>query len=119
MIEYKVTPNMDAVRDMIKSLDVNTQYSWMPVKGRKVKLNFVYRQGHPAGYTDDLGIIADKNQWVEEERQGWLSHVDPQEYHAMREWCEQHFTHGSWYTGIYHIFIENEEDVAWFLLRWS
>ncbi len=96
----------------------NSSYGkWVQV--RRVAPKFVWRNGHPAGYTDDLGIIADKNQWVESVRTGWVSDIDPQDYHAMREWCEQHFTQGAWYTGPYYVFLENEKDVAWFMLRWA
>ena len=38
-------------------------------------LNLHYRCGHPAGWTDDLGIIADKNQWVREELPGWYCYI--------------------------------------------
>ena len=95
----------------------NTRYGRMPKE--KIKPNFTYRRGNPAGYTDDLGIIADRNQWVEEQRAGWESNIDPQDCHAMRDWCQQNLEHGTWYTGVYHIFIEREEDVTWFMLRWS
>jgi len=89
------------------------------VNRTKIKLDFTYRPYRPAGYTDDLGIIADRNQWVEEQRSGWQSEVDPQDYHGMREWCRQNLKHGTWYTGLYYIFIENEKDMSWFMLRWS
>ena len=92
---------------------------WVPVQREKIKPNFTYQQGHPGGYTDDLGIIADRNQWIEARRSGWQSEVDPQDYMGMREWCEQNLKHGTWFTGLYYIFIENEKDVAWFMLRWS
>lgn len=93
--------------------------SWVRVNREKVKPKFTYRRGHGAGYTDDLGIIADENQWVEAQKSGWVSDVDPQDYMAIREWCEQNLKHGTWYTGTYYIFLENEKDVAWFMLRWA
>lgn len=95
----------------------NTRYGRMPKE--KIKLNFTYQRGHPGGWTDDRGIIADKNQWIRERRSGWESNIDPQDCMEMREWCEQNLKHGPWYVGTYHIFIEREEDVAWFMLRWS
>lgn len=95
----------------------NTRYGRMPKE--KIKPNFTYRRGHPAGYTDDLGIIADRNQWVEAERSGWISDIDAQDFMGMREWCDQNLKHGTWYTGLYYIFIENEKDMSWFILRWS
>lgn len=92
---------------------------WVTVKREKIKPNFSYQRGHPAGYTDDLGIIADRNQWVEEQPRGWRSEIDPQDYMAIREWCEQNLKHGDWFTGAYYIFLKYEEDVSWFMLRWS
>lgn len=105
--------------DMTKKINLNSRYGWMNITRSRLKPVFSFRKGHSAGYTDDLGIIADKNQWVEEQRSGWHSEIDPQDYMPMREWCEQNLKHGTWYTGIYYIFIEREEDVAWFTLRWS
>lgn len=92
---------------------------WVTVKREKIKPQFHYQRGHPAGYTDDLGIIADRNQWVESQPRGWRSEIDPQDYMAIREWCEQNLKHGDWFTGVYYIFLKHEEDVAWFMLRWS
>lgn len=85
----------------------------------KVKLNFIYQYRHSGGYTDELGIVSDENGYVREKPAGWRSEIDPQYYFRIREWCEQNLEHGTWYTGIYYIFIEREEDVAWFMLRWS
>lgn len=97
---------------------LNATYGkWAQIK--RVVPKFTFERGHPAGYTDDLGIIADRNQWVEARPSGWRSEVDPQDYQGMREWCQQNLTHGTWYTGIYYIFIENEKDMSWFMLRWS
>lgn len=92
---------------------------WVTVKREKIKPEFHYQRGHPAGYTDDLGIIADRNQWVKEQPRGWRSEIDPQDYMAIREWCEQNLKHGDWFTGTYYIFLKYEEDVSWFMLRWS
>lgn len=103
--------------DISQKIVFNTRYGRMPKE--KIKPNFTYRRGHPAGYTDDLGIIADENQWVGEQREGWYSDIDPQDYIAMHEWCVQNFNPFDWHIGTYHIFIENEKDVAWFMLRWS
>ena len=90
---------------------------WVQIK--RVVPKFVWRNGNPAGYTDDLGIIADRNQWIPGTKQGWYSDIDPQDYIPMREWCEQHLKHGDWCTGVYYIILQNESDVAWFMLRWS
>lgn len=92
---------------------------WVPLVRQKIKPEFHYQQGHPGGYTDDLGIIADTNQYVREELPGWRSEVDPQDYYAMRQWCEQNLEHGTWYTGVYYLVLSKEKDVSWFMLRWS
>ena len=90
---------------------------WEQIK--RVVPKFTWRDWRPAGYTDDLGIIADRNQWVEEVTGGYCSEIDPQDYMAIREWCEQNLKHGDWCTGVYYIILQREEDVAWFLLRWA
>ena len=90
---------------------------WVQIK--RVVPKFVWRTGHAAGYTDDLGIIADRNQWMDAEISGWISDIDPQDYVPMREWCEQNLKHGGWWVGVYYIILQNDEDVAWFMLRWS
>ena len=115
---------MTDIKFDVEKIQVNapvrvTKVKWVPLQREKTKLNFTYERGNPAGYTDDLGIIADRNQWVEARPSGWRSEVDPQDYQGMREWCQQNLKHGTWYTGVYYIFIEHEEDVAWFMLRWS
>lgn len=93
--------------------------TWTIMEREKLKPKFTYERGHPAGYTDDLGIIADENQWVEYQPSGWRSQIDPQDYMEMREWCEQNLEHGTWSTGIYYIVLKREKDVAWFMLRFS
>ena len=107
----------DASHRLLQKIVFNTRYGRMPRE--KIKLNFVYIQGHPAGYTDDLGIIADRNQWVEARPSGWQSDIDPQDYYPIRDWCKQNLEDGTWYTNTYYIFLRNEKDVAWFMLRWS
>jgi hypothetical protein len=102
---------------LTQKITLNVSYGRVQV--RKIVPKFTYRRGHPAGYTDDLGIIADRNQWVEEVTGGYYSEVDPQEYIAMHEWCEQNFKHGDWCTGVYYVILQNEKDVAWFMLKWA
>ena len=109
IIKTQVNAKVRALEDLLRTL----------MEREKIKPSFKYHQGHPAGYTYDLGIIADRNQWVEARPSGWRSEVDPQDYMAIHEWCQQNLKHGTWYTGVYYIFIEHEEDVAWFMLRWS
>jgi hypothetical protein len=92
---------------------------WIPIYKTRIKPNFTYRRGHPAGYTDDLGIIADRNQWVEAVTGGYHSTVDPQDYTEMYQWCTQNLRHNDWCMGVYYVILQREEDVAWFMLRWS
>jgi hypothetical protein len=53
-----------------------------------------------------------------EDNYGWMTEVDPQQYTAMHEWCQQNFTHGDWYSGIYYVWVKDEKMVTWFTLRW-
>jgi len=58
---------------------------WVQFKRKRVVPKFVWRTGHAAGYTDDLGIIADRNQWMDAEISGWISDIDPQDYMPICE----------------------------------
>jgi len=108
---------IEFIKTRVTAHGLTFQHKWT-MEREKIKPKFTYQRGNPAGYTDDLGIIADKNQWVEYQPSGYRSAIDPQDYKEMREWCEQNLK-GPWYTGIYFIFIKSEKDVAWFMLRWS
>jgi len=92
--------------------------TWTMTPREKIKPKFCYEQGHPAGYTDDLGIIADRNQWTPAKPSGWWSAIDRQDYFEMEAWCNENLK-GRFQIGMYHIIISAEEDVAWFLLRWG
>ena len=109
----------DIVKTNVVAKSRTLRATWTMVPPEKIKPNFRYEHGHPAGFTDDLGIIADRNQWVEEVTGGWYSEVDPQDYIAIHEWCEQTLKHGDWSTGVYYVILQNEKDVSWFMLRWS
>lgn len=79
-----------------------------------------YRRGHPAGYTDDLGIIADENQWVPEEWSGWYlylpygvgKHVD------IVKWCEENLQ-GPWQLHQEMLWIARETEATLFNLTWG
>lgn len=96
-----------------------TKVKWVPLRREKIKPNFAYRRGHPAGFTADLGIIADRNLYVEAVTGGYHSEVDPQDYTEMYQWCTQNLRHNDWCMGVYYVILQREEDVAWFMLRWS
>lgn len=92
---------------------------WVQFKRKRVVPKFTWRKGHPAGNPIDLGFTAARGTWIDAEISGWISDIDPQDYGDMREWCEQNLKHSDWCTGVYYIILQREEDVAWFLLRWS
>jgi hypothetical protein len=85
-----------------------------------------YEYGHPAGYTDDLGIIADRDQWVDEVIPGWYarnfisqskrSWVNTDSDTAMREWCEENLK-GYWEIKGY-VLMTDPDDVTLFKMRW-
>lgn len=103
----------------VEKIQINGPARVIPLQREKIKPNFTYQQGHPAGYTDDLGIIADVNQWVEYQPSGWRSEIDPQDYLEIQAWCKQTLEEGTYKIGIYYIFLRSKKDVAWFMLRWS
>lgn len=80
-------------------------------------IDISYRPYVPSGYTDDLGIIADRNQWVPEQQPGWYVVSDFSTMHAIRKWLQENdmdYTEKGW-TMILH----DRNDVALFKLRWS
>lgn len=93
----------------------------------KIKINSLfYTHGHPAGYTDDLGIIADRNQWVNAELAGWyifISYFDEDTVDNLLSWCKSNFS-GYWshsnkgmYTVMLHI--GRSSDVTLFKMAWT
>ena len=82
-----------------------------------------YRQGHPAGYTDDLGIIADENRWVHEELPGWYcyevsKHSNREHRKELHEWCENNLS-SYWIFNLFYLYISSEEDATLFNLAWG
>lgn len=79
-----------------------------------------YRQGHPAGWTDDLGIIADVNQWVSEELPGWYVYIsDWDDYKELKLWCQEHLS-SFWTFGPNRwLWIAVEQDATLFTLTWG
>lgn len=91
-------------------------------KGVNMKIEIRYERGNPAGYTDDLGIIADRNQWVNERLPGWYTRVHHSRAMEVYDWCEQNLQ-GYWQfaAGIpeRELYMGDEKDVTLFSLRWS
>jgi len=83
-----------------------------------------YDEGHPAGYTDDLGIIADRNQWIKGAAPGWYFLLAPYgetDVSALdvRSWCEDNMS-GHWtYNGSHSFYLADDGDAALFKLRWA
>jgi hypothetical protein len=85
-----------------------------------------YEQGHPAGWTDDLGIMADRNQWVSEHLDGWYARrydksgwwESSRHRTDLVEWCEKNLT-GYWeIPSDGYLYMASEEDVMLFKMRW-
>jgi hypothetical protein len=82
-----------------------------------MKVTADYREYRPAGYTDDLGIIADRNQWVKEQPEGWHIFVRVKEWYDIRDWLvDNNIDYINYYSSIV---LFNESDVTMFLLRWG
>lgn len=83
-----------------------------------------YDEGHPSGYTDDLGIIADRNQWIKAEPPGWRFLLAPYDETNVlplnvMAWCEENMS-GHWtYNGSHSFYLADDADAALFKLRWS
>lgn len=50
--------------------------------------NLGYREYRPSGFTDDLGIIADRNQWVDAQLPGWYVRVNGNGLGDVLAWLE-------------------------------
>lgn len=88
-----------------------------------MKIKVHWEKGNPAGYTDDLGIIADRNQWVNERLAGWYTQIPYAQVMEIHEWCEQNLQ-GYWKLrqgGALEreLYMSEEKDVTLFSLRWS
>lgn len=75
-----------------------------------------YRPHRPAGFTDDLGIIADRNQWIPEQHAGWYVLVNYDDWFDILDWLtENNIDHSVTSNGL---MLFNQEDVVLFKLRW-
>ncbi len=70
-------------------------------------------QGNEEGWTDDLGIIADRNQWISYRPPGWYLHEYSIEVH---EWCKANLK--SYEYQNFEYCIHDERDVMLLKLRW-
>lgn len=83
-----------------------------------MSIDIWYSQGHPAGYTDDLGIIADRDQWIDVELPGWYAAATKDfSMQEVVEWCQSNLedtwdiTHGK-------IRMSALRDAFLFRMRW-
>lgn len=81
-----------------------------------------YYSGHPAGYTDDLGIIADENQWVAAEYAGWYCNsngpIQVTSVSDIYQWCKNNIRN-FWNLRGSSFYFEDEKDAMLFMLRWG
>ena len=97
---------------------------YVPLDEGNMKINIRHEQGHPEGYTDDLGIIADRDQWVRERLRGWYAWIHHSQFREVHAWCEANI-HGHWLLdpGIIQrqreLYMSDSKDVTLFSLRWS
>jgi hypothetical protein len=96
--------------------EMETDMSW----------RIVYEHGHPEGWTDDLGIMADRNQWVREHLPGWYARqwiggrqwISVYDDSDLRAWCEENLS-GYWeIPRDGYVYMSSEEDVMLFKLNW-
>lgn len=82
--------------------------------------SIIYIDGHPAGYTDDLGIISDVNQWVPETQSGWYVLMQyKHEINRIVEWCKFNLS-GYWkYNDNLMIYMSDDDDATLFKLTWA
>ena len=79
-----------------------------------------YSRGHPSGYTDDLGIIADRNQWVKAEPPGWYVGLSDNPFfnHSVLDWCKDNLD-GQWQcVDVHKLWLANHDDATLFKMRW-
>lgn len=97
--------------------------------GMSMRWSVRYERGHLSGYTDDLGIIADRNQWVMQVLPGWYARVDLGVPHAWHEpyraydeaedWCRTNLRNWMGVRNNLEIHIGSKDEAALFELVWG
>lgn len=82
-----------------------------------MNIEIEYREYRPGGYTDDLGIIADRNRWLPEQPAGWHVFIKHYEWYEIREWMDNNNIQYEPYFS--SIILFKESDVVLFKLRWT
>lgn len=81
-------------------------------------INLFYTPGHAAGYTDDLGIIADENQWVPAVYPGWYCYgISIGKHPEINDWCSKNLS-GLWSLTRARLWISDDHDATLFKLTW-
>ena len=76
-----------------------------------------YRPYRPEGFTDDLGIIADRNQWIPQQHAGWYILTNSDDWFNILNWLtENNIDHSVSTNGI---MMFNQKDAVLFKLLWS
>lgn len=84
-------------------------------------------RGNSAGWSDDLGIIADTNQWVQERPAGWYARryvgngwwVSVRGDQDLRDWCQQNLSSHWEIPPDGYLYMSSEEDVTLFKIAWT
>lgn len=85
-------------------------------------IEFVYEEGHFGGWTDDLGIIADRNLYVPAKRWGWYWRRPQKVTTEMYDWLRANLGDGhgrAWDVTYDYVMIAIEEYAVMFALRFS
>ena len=80
-------------------------------------MRLYWYNGNEEGWTDDLGIIADRNQWIKAQPAGWYLTGHNDEVH---KWCLGNLkSYNFMWTNPFTCCIDNEDDITLFKLRWA
>lgn len=90
---------------------------------KRTSLRLSYYRGNPAGYTEDLGIISDRNQWLPARPAGWYVVPSLSKRPEVFEWCKENLKSYREYRYNSHYapdkVILDEKDAMLFQLRWT
>jgi len=84
-----------------------------------LKIELHWHEGHGPGMTDDLGIIADRDQYVEEELPGWYGYIPPDMVDDVWRWCIDALENRCELIRGGMLRIPDDDDAAMFTLRWG
>lgn len=76
-----------------------------------------YRSYRPGGWTDDLGIIADRNQYVSAQMPGWYFWPGYKEWDEIHPWLNENGIEYS--VSGPNVIIHKDEDALLFKMRWE